>query len=314
MRVVFMGSPEFALPTLRGLLSAGFQLPLVVTQPDRPAGRGRHSVSPPVARAARESGLTVYQTATLRSSEARAPIELARPDAIVVASFGLLLPQAMLDVPPLGCLNVHPSLLPRHRGASPIPATLLAGDAETGVSIMLMEAGLDSGPILSHTVVAVGPNDDALSLERSLAELGANLLVRTLRDWVARSIVPRPQGNAETTYAPKIRREDALLDWRLPARELERRVRAYRAWPVAYTLLRSEPLKVLRAESLNLRLEGEPGQVRFPLASGRHRGPPAVITGDGLLILHEVVPAGRGTLSGEDFARGQRDLDQLQLG
>jgi methionyl-tRNA formyltransferase len=193
MRVVFMGSPDFALPTLRALLEAGHQLALVVSQPDREAGRGRTPTPPPVARFAREHGLPLYQTATLKTEPARAPIVAAQPDVIVVASFGLLLPRSILELPPLGCLNVHPSLLPRHRGASPIPATLLAGDHETGVTIMLMDAGLDSGPILAQRTLPVRPEDDALSLEASLALLGAALLVETLPRWAAGAITPQPR-------------------------------------------------------------------------------------------------------------------------
>src|SRR5690242_2373426 len=207
-----MGSPDFARPALEALLAAGHELVLVVPLPDREAGRGRRLTPPPVARAARERGMPLYQTATLKTPESRAPLEAAGPEAIAVASFGLLLPKAVLDLPRLGCLNVHPSLLPRHRGASPIPAALLAGDSETGVTIMLMDPGLDSGPILSQRVVPLTSEDDALTLGASLARLGAALLVETLTGWAGGAITPRPQDPALATYAPRIRREDARLD------------------------------------------------------------------------------------------------------
>jgi len=310
-----MGSPRFALPTLEALLEAGHEPALVVTLPDREAGRGQHPTPSAVARAARERGLPLYQTGTLKTAASREPLEAARPDVIVVASFGLLLPAAVLDLPPHGCLNVHPSLLPRHRGASPIPAALLAGDGETGVTIMLMDPGLDSGPILAQRALPIAPDDDALSLEASLAALGARLLVDNLPGWVSGAIIPRPQEAALVTYAPKIRREDAWLDWTLPAELLLRRVRAYRAWPTAYTTLGGALLKVLRARVAPLTgAPAEPGRVGFPFRSGRRSGPPAVQTAAGLLVLEEVQPAGRSPMSGEEFARGQRALDGALLG
>jgi methionyl-tRNA formyltransferase len=180
---------------------------------------------------------------------------------------------------------------------------------------MLMDPGLDSGPILSQRAVPVGPDDDALGLEHSLARLGAALLAETLPRWAAGEVAPRPQDPAQATYAPKIRREDAVLVWTLPAEELARRVRAYRAWPVAHTSVHGEPLKVLRAEALAAAdAGGPPGTMTFPFRAGRRPGPPAVRTGDGLLVLHQVNPAGRAPMSGEEFARGRPDLEGLVLG
>lgn len=259
MRVVFMGTPRFALPALERLLLAGYEVALVVSQPDRPAGRGRAPAAPPVARLARERRLPLFQPESLRPPEAFERLRASRPDVIVVVAFGLLLRREVLELPLLGCLNVHASLLPRHRGASPIQAAILAGDQETGVCLMRMEAGLDTGPVLGCARTPITPEDDAPALAERLAVMGADLLLETLPKWAGGRISPQPQDDALATLAPRIHREDARLDWSLPAIELWRRVRAYRGWPDAFTTLDGRVLKVLTAQPGSAGLRPVPG-------------------------------------------------------
>ncbi len=247
LRIVFMGSPAFAVPSLDGLLAAGHDIVLVLAQPDRPAGRGRQPTPPPVAAFARERGLPLFQPPTLKPPEAFQRVREAAPDVIVVAAYGLILRREVLDLPPLGCLNIHASLLPRHRGAAPISAAILAGDPETGIGLMQMEVGLDTGPVLASVSTPIGPTDDTPTLTDRLALLGRDLLVETLPRWAEGAITPAPQDDTLATYAPKITREDARLDWSRPAVELERQVRAYRGWPDAFTTWQGKQVKVLAA-------------------------------------------------------------------
>jgi methionyl-tRNA formyltransferase len=312
MRIVFMGTPRFALPSLEGLVEAGHHLALVVTQPDRPAGRGRQPTPPPVAAFARERHLPLFQPASLKPPEAFARVRDARPDAIVVAAFGLLLRREVLDLPPLGCLNVHASLLPRWRGAAPISAAILAGDAETGVSLMRMEAGLDTGPVLARRPTPIGPEDDTPALTERLAEMGRDLLLEALPAWAAGEIRPVPQDDALATYAPRIRREDARLDWSRPAVDLWRRVRAYRGWPDAYTTWQGRQLKVLAARPGPPAPPGTPpGQV---IPADERSPRPAVATPDGTLALDTVALEGRRPLDAAEFLRGQRGFLGAVLG
>jgi methionyl-tRNA formyltransferase len=310
MRVVFMGTPEFALPSLGGLVEAGDEIALVVSQPDRPAGRGRRLAPPPVAAFARERGLPLFQPASLKPPEAFARVRDARPDVVVVVAFGLLLRREVLDLPPLGCLNVHASLLPRWRGAAPIPAAILAGDGETGVCLMRMEAGLDTGPILACAPTPIAPEDDTPTLTDRLALMGRDLLLETLPRWAAGAVAPRPQDDGQATYARRISREDARLDWSLSAIELWRRVRAYRGWPDAFTTWSGRQLKVLAAEpappGASIAPDLPPGHVVLTELGGVRVT--AVTTGDGTLVLRTVALAGRGSTDAADFVRGHRDF------
>src|SRR5436190_7766161 len=222
LRVLFMGSPGFAVPSLEGLFDAGHEVALVLAQPDRPAGRGRQPTSPPVAAFARERGLPLFQPPSLKPPEAFARVRETAPDIVVVAAYGLILRREVLELPRLGCLNVHASLLPRHRGAAPVSAAILAGDAETGVCLMRMEVGLDTGPVLARLSTPIGPTDTTPTLTDRLAQLGRKVLDDTLPRWAAGEIVPEPQDDTLATYAPKITREDARLDWSLSAEELWR--------------------------------------------------------------------------------------------
>ncbi|MBI2957602.1 MAG: methionyl-tRNA formyltransferase, partial [Chloroflexi bacterium] len=216
-RIVFMGTPEFAVPSLRALLDGGCRVAAVYTQPDRPAGRGREAAASPVKRLAVELGIEVLQPRSLREPEALARLAGLAPDLIVVVAYGLLLPASVLGLPRYGCLNVHPSLLPRHRGPSPIPWAILDGDAVTGVTMMLMDEGMDTGPILEQVEEPVRDDDTALSLSRRLAALAAALLPRTVGRWARGEIKPQPQDDARASYSRLITKADGQIDWRLPA-------------------------------------------------------------------------------------------------
>lgn len=302
MRIVFMGTPEFAVPTLRALAATGNELVAVYTQPDRPAGRGRQLRPSPVKLAALELGLPVVQPASLRPAEEVERLAALAPDVIVVAAYGQILRPNVISIPPHGILNVHASLLPRWRGAAPIPAAILAGDAETGVTIMLIDPGLDTGPILAKRAIPIAEDDTTGSLTAKLATLGADLLVRTLPDWVAGRIVPEPQDDSLATVAPRIQPDDAIIDWRKPAERLAREVRAYQPWPGARTTLHGRQLTILAATPI----EGAatpPGAVVLEGRSGL-----AVATGDGLLRLLRVQLQGGKPLDAASFRAGRRDL------
>ena len=306
-RVVFMGTPDFAVPTLKTLLTMPeVQVVGVATQPDKPAGRGRALAVSPVKQVAVAAGVPVLQPRGFRKNPANAEsLRALEPDLLVVAAYGLILPQTVLDIPRYGCLNVHASLLPRWRGAAPITFAILAGDAVTGVTIMLMDAGMDTGPILTMGEAEVQPHDTTESLSQRLAVLGAGLLRDTLPRWVAGEIQPQPQPNEGVTTTRLIQKEDGLIHWQQPAVEIERAVRAYQPWPGAYTLWRGDPLKVLKASVVAG--QGEPGRVvAVP-------GGVAVATGERALRLDEVQPAGRRPMPGKAFVNGAQDFIGSQL-
>jgi methionyl-tRNA formyltransferase len=279
MRVLFMGTPGFAVPALRALVehappgrlwASGLDLVGVLTRVDKPSGRGRHVVVSPVKQYAIEQRLPVYQPGSLRSPEALALLRGLAPDLIVVAAFGQILPPEVLRLPQHGCLNVHASLLPRWRGASPIAAAILAGDAETGVTIMKMDQGLDTGPILAQRATPIGPRETTGELSERLAVIGADLLVETLPLWLAKGIAPQPQDESRATMTHPLHKEDGRLDWRLPAEQLARQVRAYTPAPGAFTTWNGLHLKVLRASVLE---EPEPSAAAEPEgASGSSAG------------------------------------------
>ena len=297
-KIVFMGSPDFALPSLRALYE-NYSVVGVVTQPDRAAGRGRELKAPPVKTLALELGIPVSQPEKLRQPEAMEQLRAWSPDLIVVAAFGQILRQDVLDLPPFGCLNVHASLLPRWRGAAPINAAILHGDEETGITIMKMDAGLDTGPILSQRSVRIGPDETAGSLFETLSQLGADLLLDTLPAYLAGELEPRPQPEEGVTYAPMLKKEEGSLDFSRPAEELERKVRAFNPWPGTFFNWDGGMLKVHRASI-------SPGKKR----KGErliHNGLPTVGTSDGLLVLEEVQPAGKRAMPGKAFLAGARN-------
>lgn len=309
-RVIFMGTPDFAVPSLAALIEGGYDVAAVVTQPDRPSGRGRKLLASPVKQFAEAHGLLVLQPETLRSAEAVAQLTELRPDLIVVAAFGQILRSAVLDLPRKGCINVHASLLPRWRGAAPVQAAILAGDQVTGSTIMRMDQGMDTGPILAQAALLIEPHETGGELTRRLAQQGAGLLLATLPAWLAGQIVPRPQDESLATVCRPVRKEQGRIDWSRPADEISRMVRAYHPWPTATTTWNAVPLKVLAAV---------PAQVAQPATAGpgtvlEHQGQVLVATGGGLLQLLEVQLAGRAAMPAADFARGQRGFVGSVLG
>lgn len=302
MHIVFMGTPEFAVPTLERLILSPYQVVAVYTQPDRPLGRGRATAPSPVKQVALSHGLTVLQPLSLKQPEEVQRLAGWQPDVIVVAAFGQLLPQPVLDIPPLGCLNLHPSLLPRHRGPSPVAAAILAGDDVTGVTVMLMDRGLDTGPILAQTTVAISSQDTTASLAARLAQVGAGLLLETLPQWLEGRLRPQPQDEAGASYSRLITKEQGEIDWHLPAIDIWRRVRAFQPWPGAYTWYRGRLLKVIEAVPLP-GAEGEPGRV---MACTEGEVVAEVVTGEGVLGLVRLQIEGRRAMSAVEFLRGQR--------
>jgi methionyl-tRNA formyltransferase len=309
-RVVFMGTPTFAVPTLEALIDA-HQVVGVVTQPDRPAGRGRRMKPSPIKRVALERGLPLFQPCSLRTSEALGRLAAWEPQVIVVAAFGQILRPDVLQLPSNGCLNVHASLLPRWRGAAPVPAAILAGDQVTGVTIMQMDEGLDTGPILSQREEPIRPDDTWGTLEKRLARVGAELLIETLPAYLVGDLESRPQPEEGVTYAPQLCKGDGRLDWSLSAVHVDRQVRAFTPWPGAFTMWRGRRLKVLQSAPLpDWRGDAPPGTV-IALADG---GGVAVATGEGALCLEEVQLAGKRRMDISAFLCGQQECVGLQLG
>ncbi len=300
IRIVFMGSPDFALPTLRAL-AQNYNVVGVFTQPDRASGRGRELKSPPVKTLALELNIPVMQPEKLRAPESMEQLRAWNPDLIVVAAFGQILKKDVLDLPRYGCINVHASLLPRWRGAAPINAAILAGDEETGVTIMQMDVGLDTGPMLARKSIRINPDDTTGAVLQALSTLGADLLLETLPSYLSGKLLAVSQPAEGATYAPMLKKEDGLLDFTCPAVELERRVRAMNPWPGAWFEWNGNLLKVLRASVVS-------GEKK--LVSGNRftvEGRPAVMSADGALVLDEVQPAGRKVMSGKAFVAGARD-------
>jgi methionyl-tRNA formyltransferase len=298
-RTVFMGSPDFAVPTLRALADeGGYDLLGIVTQPDRPAGRGNKLTPPPVKIAADELGIPSIQPEKLRQPEAMAQLRAWNPDLIVVAAFGQILRPEALDLPKYGCINVHASLLPRWRGAAPIQAAILAGDAETGITIMQMDPGIDTGPMLSQHAIPILPDDTGGSLFEKLSALGGELLLETLPRYLGGELHPQTQPAEGATYAPMLKKEDGLLDFTCPAAELERRVRAMSPWPGAFMLWQGAPLKIQKAHVMS----GSAETGKQVVVDGF----PAIGTAEGLLVFDELQPSGKKPMPGKAFLSGGR--------
>jgi methionyl-tRNA formyltransferase len=300
IRTVFMGTPEFALQTLQGLIDAGVDLVGVYTQPDRPKGRGKQLAAPPVKRLARQYGIPVYQPVRLRAPDAVAELEALAPELIVVVAYGQILPQSVLDIPRYGCINVHASLLPKYRGAAPINKVIMDGESETGITTMLMDAGLDTGDMLVKRSLAIGENETAGELHDRLALLGRETMAETLRQLCAGALTPEQQDEALTCYAPMLKKEDGRLDWSRSATDLHNQVRGLDPWPGAYTTLNGELLKVAATRIGSGTGSAEPGTVVTASAEGV-----SVACGEGLLVIGELQLAGRKRLSAADFLRGQ---------
>ncbi len=305
-RIVFMGSPEFALPSLRAL-AAGYNVVGVVTQPDRPAGRGRALTPPAVKVLAQELVLPVIQPERLKEPAAMQQLQEWAPDAIVVAAFGQILRPAVLNMPPFGCVNVHASLLPRWRGATPVQAAILNNDAQTGVTIMRMDPGVDTGPVLAQRLIPILPTDTGVSLGERLASLGADLLMDTLPGYLHGEITPRAQDEQGATYAPMLKKDDGRLDFCETSEALARRVRAFNPWPGAYTAWIGQILKVHRAHAVG-------GASLEPGMTAVHAGLPAVACKEGWLVLDEVQPAGKRPMSGEVYLHGAREWGSRPAG
>lgn len=304
-RLLFAGTPDFAVPSLRALLASGHELAAVLTQPDRPAGRGRNPRSGPVKQLAREHGVPVLQPVSLSSDDVQGELRALAPDLMVVVAYGLLLPPPVLAIPGRGCINVHASLLPRWRGAAPIQAALLNGDRETGVCLMQLEEGLDTGPVFARRIVQIGARETAGELHDRLAALGGELLAEHLDAILDGAIPAQAQPDEGATYARRINKADARIDWNRSAVELDRQVRAYLGWPVADTLVDGRQLRIWRAEPVPGAAAAPPGQVIGVDAVGV-----LVQTGDGILRLLEVQTAGKARTPALEFARGIRLVGQ----
>jgi methionyl-tRNA formyltransferase len=305
-RIIFMGTPEFAVPSLEALIYGGYQVVAVYTQPDKRAGRGQQITSSPVKQLALSQGLDVVQIEKFKVAGTVEKLAALTPDLIVVAAFGLILPPEVLNLPKFGCLNVHSSLLPRHRGASPMAAAILQGDEITGVTIILLDAGMDTGPILNQKEVPISDEDTTGSLSVKLAKVGAQLLMQTLPLWIEGRKKPRPQDESGASHSKMIKKEDGEIDWRLSTQELWRRVRAFDPWPGSFARWRDKRLKLVKVLPLYGKKSDEPGKVvALP--------PPAPVTvgvetGDGVLGLVKLQLEGKRELSAEEFVRGQRDF------
>jgi methionyl-tRNA formyltransferase len=303
-RILFFGTPDFAVPALVALVDAGRAPVRVVAQPSRPAGRGNRLQDPPVAAWAREHGLEVVQPERVRNPAFLESAAALSPDLAVVVAFGQIFPRALLDLPRHGCVNLHASLLPRWRGASPIQAAVAAGDARTGVTTMRMEEGLDSGPILLQEELEIGPDETAGTLSRRLAEMGGRLMVETIERLERGGLEPRPQPAEGVTFAPKLARDSGRADWRLAAREIHDRLRAYTPWPGLTSELRGEPVKILAAEPIS----SEKSEAAAPgTILGLRGGRLAVACGGGTVLgLAELQRPGKRALRAADFVNGER--------
>jgi len=305
LRVIFMGSPEFAVPSLERLILNHYRVAAVYTQPDKPAGRGRSLFSTPVKRVAVTWKLPVMQPASLKEAEAVAQLASFHPDVIVVAAFGQILPQSVLDIPSYGCINIHPSLLPRFRGASPVASAILAGDEFTGVSLMLMDRGLDTGPILARAQIPISLRDTTGSLTDKLSLIAAQLLLEVLPCWLRGELTPQPQNEAEATYSAPISKDKGEIDWHLPAIDIWRRVRAFYPWPGCYTRWRGKQLKIIEAVPLPEERTLKGGQV---VAMEEAKAAFGVGTGSGILGVVKVQMEGKRAMAAADFLRGQRQF------
>ena len=309
IRTVFMGTPQFAVPALTALMDAGCDVVGVYTQPDRRSGRGRRRAASPVKQAASERGLPVFQPTSLRrDAAARAQIAALEPHLIVVAAYGLFLPPDTLRLPPLGALNIHPSLLPRYRGPSPVAAAMLADDAATGVTVIQLDEGMDSGPILAQTETPIGATETADALTARLFEMGAALLADILPKWRNGDIAPAQQDECRATITRLLSREDGAIDWHMTAAQIARQARAYHPWPGSFTHWRGQLLKVLECSPLPSASDSPPGRVvALPDGVG-------AATGEGVLALRRLQLEGRQAVGASEFVQGYSDFIGSTLG
>jgi methionyl-tRNA formyltransferase len=304
MKLIFMGTPEFAVPSLARLIQDGHSVAAVFTQPDKPAGRGKHLQAPPVKQFALERGIAVHQPARIKANEeVRAIFEMIAPDACIVAAYGKILPEWLLGIPRLGCVNVHASLLPKYRGAAPINWAIANGERETGVTIMQMDAGMDTGPMIAKRAIEIGDDETAPELTMRLAGLGAEALSAALPLIERGEAAPTRQDEREATYAPMLKREDGLIDWRMSAREIADRVRAFQPWPGTHAQFRGARLTIWRAHEAEAKSEtAEPGTITGVDKSG------IIVTcaGPTALRVEELQTEGKRKMSARDFVNGMR--------
>ncbi|HXG33618.1 MAG TPA: methionyl-tRNA formyltransferase [Bryobacteraceae bacterium] len=308
MKLVFLGSPAFAVPSLERLAESGHEIAAVITQPDRPKGRGQRLGAPPVKEAAERLGLPVYQPERIREAQTVALLAALEPRAMVVVGYGQIIPQEVIDLAPLGIINVHASLLPKYRGAAPIQWAIARGETVTGVTTMRIDAGLDTGDILLQRETPIGPEETAIELSERLAVMGAELLIETLRGLEAGTIVPRPQDHTQASYAPLLTKQDGRIDWSRPAQDIYNQIRGFVPWPGAWTMFRGKLLHIWRARRAGAG-GGPPGSLR------REANRLMVVCGDGALLeLLEVQIEGKSRISAQDFVHGYRPSAGEQLG
>ena len=300
IKTIFIGTPDFAVPALRALVrDTDFKVELVITRPDAPAGRGLILTEPPIKQLALELKLPLSQSTTIK--EALSQLQIISPDIIVVAAYAQIIPPAILELPRYGCLNIHPSLLPVYRGASPLHSVILNNDQATGVTIMKMDERLDTGPILAQEKITVSPEATTAELSKTLAELGAKLLTRTIKDWLAGRLEPRAQDNASASYAPQVTKANGLLNWSDPANKIEQRVRAYGDWPGAWTWAKGQQVKILAVEHNPLPLNtAKPGKTFI------YNNQLAVQCGADALVISRLKLEGKKDISGQEFINGHR--------
>lgn len=302
MRIIFAGTPDFAARHLDALLTSEHEVVGVFTQPDRPAGRGNKLTPSPVKTLALEHGIPVFQPKSLRPAESQQLVAELNADVMVVVAYGLILPQAVLEMPKLGCINVHGSLLPRWRGAAPIQRSLWAGDSQTGITIMQMDVGLDTGNMLHKIECDIEPQDTSATLYNKLAELGPTGMLATLQQLAEGTARPEVQDEALVTYAEKLSKEEARLDWSLSAKQLERCIRAFNPWPMSYFVIDEQPVKVWQAEALDQQASAQPGTI---IAAGK--AGIQVATSDGILNILQLQPAGKKAMSVQDILNSRRE-------
>ncbi|NGZ11639.1 MAG: methionyl-tRNA formyltransferase [Nitrospira sp. LK70] len=309
MRIVFMGTPEFALPSLEALLRSDDQVIGVISQPDRPKGRGQQLVAPPVKLLAERAGIPVLQPLKIRTPEFLQVLSTWRPDLIAVAAYGRILHTPILRLPPMGCVNVHGSLLPKYRGAAPVQWAVINGETETGITTMLMDEGMDTGPMLLQDKLEISPDDTAGTLAPRLAELGGRLLVDTITQLKAGTLIPRKQDDGQATLAPLLKKEDGLIDWRMTATALANRVRGLSPWPGAYTFFGEERWNIWKAVPYSSGATESPGTI-----VAVNKQSIVVATGDGLLDIREIQTANAKRMSAAQFLAGHRMTIGVQLG
>jgi methionyl-tRNA formyltransferase len=322
LRIVYMGTPYFAVPALTALVNGaapgvllpqGYEIATVVTRPDKPAGRGRGVAFSPVKQAALDYHIPIWQPGSFKKTANSEALAAYHADLYIVAAFGQILPQAVLDQPRYGTLNIHASLLPKYRGPDPIAETILQGDEETGVTIMQLDAGVDTGPILLQRATPVAEQETTGSLTLKLATLGAQALLEALPLWIAGKITPEPQDESRATHTRMLRKEDGLINWRRAAVVIERAVRAYTPWPSAYTYWHGKLLKIISAQPLPVEVEaGTPGSVSVCNEAGHQYL--SIVTGSGLLLVKTLQLEGKQAMSAEEFLRGYAHIVGQVLG